>query len=145
MKECIFEPQSLVVKNYEKLNRCIIIENDDFVFLSMDAFVGWIIPKEMWLLGKLKFTPSTVKLEKIIGNDSDYVDAKIIGTVPDKVGKDLIVLKSGDEKTYLDKKLFEKSFPKNLSLKVNKPNAVVRVYDGDTLVGIICPINYKEG
>lgn len=145
MKECIFEPQSIFVKNYEKLNKCLIIETDDTVFLSIDTFVGWTIPKEKWILGKLKFTPSTTKLENIIGNESDYVDAKIIGTVPDGKGKDLIVLKSGDEKTYIDKKLFEKSFPKNLSLKVNKPKVPVRVYDGDTLVGIICPINYTEG
>lgn len=145
MKECIFEPQSLVVKNYEKLNRCFIVETNDFVFLSMDGFVGWMIPKTKWILGKLKFTPSTANLENLLGNESDYVDTEIIGTVPDGKGKDLIVLKSGDEKTYIDKKLFEKSFPKKVSLKTNKPKTPVRVYDELGLIGIIMPVNYKEG
>lgn len=145
MKECIFEPQSILVKNYEKLNKCVIIETDDTVFLSMDGYVGWIIPKTKWILGKLKFTPSTVNMKRLLGNESDFVTAEIIGTVPDGKGKDLNVLRSSNEKVYVDKKLFEKSFPKGVSLKVNKPNTPVRVYDELGLIGIIMPVNYKEG
>jgi hypothetical protein len=145
MKECIFEPQSILVKNYEKLKQCHIIETDDTVLLSIDGFVAYLIPKQKWILGNLKFTPRTEKLNSIIGDEVNYVDAEITMTVQDKNGKDLFVLKGNDEKVYIDKKLFEKSFPKKVSLKVNKPNTPVRVYDEFGLIGIICPVMKKEG
>ena len=147
MKECVFEPQSLLVKNYGKLDRVLIAEFTEFMFLSLDGVVGYLIPKNQWILGKLKFAPFTAKPENLIGDERDYVLATIKGTIfREKHNDELLVLGSEKGTVYLNSKLLKNSFPKNVRLFMNSRISPVRVYDElDNLLGIILPVNYKEG
>lgn len=143
MKDCIYEPQAMLVKNFEKAYRCIISNIGDEIFISPDGKVGYAIPKFCWLLNE-KFPIQEGKRKNYFGEDFDYSPARVIGTlfIDDD---ELLQLESTDCTVYVNYKLLKKSFPKNVTFSVNTPVSPVRVYEAERLIGIILPVKVKKG
>lgn len=143
MKDCIYEPQAMLVKNFEKAYRCIISNIGDEIFISPDGKVGYAISKFCWLLNE-KFPIQEGKRKNYFGEDFDYSPARVIGTlfIDDD---ELLPLESTDCTVYVNHKLFKKSFPKNVTFSVNTPISPVRVYEAERLIGIILPVKVKKG
>lgn len=127
MKECIYEPQAMLVKNFEKAHRCIISDIGDEIFISPDGKVGYAIPKFCWLLNE-KFPIQEGKRKNYFGED----------------GEELLQLERDKCTVYVNYKLLKKSFPKNVIFSVNTPVSPVRVYEGERLIGIILPVKVKK-
>ena len=143
MKDCIYEPQAMLVKNFEKACRCIISDIGDEIFISPDDKVGYAIPKFCWLLNE-KFPIQEGKRKNYFGEDFDYSPARVIGTLFIDDGE-LLQLESTDCTVYVNYKLLKKSFPKNVTFSVNTPISPVRVYEAERLIGIILPVKVKKG
>lgn len=140
MKDCIYEPQAMLVKNFEKAYRCIISDIGDEIFISPDGKVGYAIPKLCWLLNE-KFPIQEGKRKNYFGEDFDYSPARATGTL---FGEELLQLERDKCTVYVNYKLLKKSFPKNVTFSVNSPISPVRVYEGERLIGIILPVKVKK-
>lgn len=143
MKDCIYEPQAMLVKNFEKAHCCIISDIGNEIFISPDGKVGYAIPKFCWLLNE-KFPIQEGKRKNYFGEDFDYSPARVIGTVFIDDYDELLQLESTDCTVYVNHKLLKKSFPKNVIFSVNTPVSPVRVYEAERLIGIILPVKVKK-
>lgn len=142
MKECIYEPQTMLIKNYEKLHRCIISDIGDEIFVSVDGKTGYAIPKVAWLLNE-KFPIQQGNRKNYFGEDYDYFPARATGTVF-SAGDELLQLESKDCTVHVNYKLLKKSFPKNVTLSVKSPISPVRVYEGERAISVILPVKIKK-
>lgn len=142
MKDCIYEPQAMLVKNFEKAYRCIISDIGDEIFISPDGKVGYAIPKFCWLLNE-KFPIQEGKRKNYFGEDFDYSLARATGTLFSD-GEELLQLERDKCTVYVNYKLLKKSFPKNVTFLVNSPISPVRVYEAERLIGIILPVKVKK-
>lgn len=143
MKDCIYEPQAMLVKNFEKACRCIISDIGDEIFISPDGKVGYAIPKFCYLLNE-KFPIQEGKRKNYFGEDFDYSPARATGTLFSDDGEELLQLERDKCTVYVNYKLLKKSFPKNVIFSVNTPVSPVRVYEGERLIGIILPVKVKK-
>lgn len=142
MKDCIYEPQAMLVKNFEKAHCCIISDIGNEIFISPDGKVGYAIPKFCWLLNE-KFPIQEGKRKNYFGEDFDYSPARATGTLFSD-GEELLQLERDKCTVYVNYKLLKKSFPKNVTFLVNTPISPVRVYEGERLIGIILPVKVKK-
>lgn len=122
---------------------------EKFIGIMTNHYVIYLIPENMFIFDKNKLAnnggESHLEVEKLIPK-GDLEDAVLTGvTVKDikKPSRSLSKLKSENYTVWVDTK-FLKPFGKDITFKVKNEKTAVLIYKNNILIGLVCPVNYKE-
>lgn len=103
------------------------------------------IPEELFFVDRAKCTPNLGAgiIKDNLGGDDEY--RKPARVYRENVtGEEMRVFEDGETRVYVRESLL-KRFPKDSSITVSSPLKPVRVYQGEILIGLVCPSRVKEG
>lgn len=147
MEKYFMKVQADFIKSFPKLEGVIWGEDRERVYLPINTgrygLIG--IPRALFVIdvNKLKkeFEPLKGELiQKLIGDESEFVPAEILGTKL-KNDREFTILENSRWTVYVDSKLL-KHFPKTAKYRTSGEITKIRVYgDDDTFLGIVMPVN----
>lgn len=146
MEKYFMKAQADFIKSFPKLERVIWCEDRERVYLPINTgrygLIG--IPRELFIIDvnklKEKFEPFKGEhIQRLIGDESEFVPAEILGTKLEN-DRELTILENSRWTVYVDSKLL-KHFPKTAKYRTSGEITRIRAYgDEGTFLGIVMPV-----
>lgn len=143
-----YKVQTELIKNYDSIDKLLWCEDSECVFYSANGFVGYYIPKQLFLIDTRKLSEKYspfVNFDLFTNrkDDEGYKRATITGTK--KIEEhDFAIFTDKEGREVLANVKFLKAFPKECTFDIKGKHDMIRVYLGEELCGIVCPFNQKE-
>ncbi len=130
-----------VIKARLKDKRILLGDFDDeTIGVSLDGYVMYFIPKNNFLLDENKILNTRDKMNLKNFKEPDELIC-VFQSCEYREYRERLLLKIGDK--YVDKKLLQ-NFEKPSFKTTNSKYSAIYIYELDTLVGLVMPVNIKE-
>lgn len=127
------------------LNRVMWQEADDKMYLTLDGYVMYIIPKCEFYINFEYLEGLNRNLRELIQLDGYRIANSFDKFKQDNKNQLLRILEIDDATCYVDDK-FIKSFGKDIYFKIKNRLEQVYVYDThtDEMIGVVCPVRCND-
>lgn len=130
--------------------RVLYYEDPEYMYFSPDGFRAYKIPVNKFVFDMSKALPKhepTESIKKFFDDSNSQPGEKTseLRIVPEGK-KDKSIVKIANSKTYAWVKMdYLREYESYCTFKISSPKSPVFVYEGDELVGLVLPVNVKEG